>query len=61
MNDKSLLIKEYDDNQELFKRIIDRAKFMLDKEIVGQKIEIHSLIGDIKSFDSFWEKIKRKK
>lgn len=58
---KDSLRSEYDSKQKLFKRIKDTALFKLSQGISGKKMKIHSLDGRIKSFDSFYEKIKRKK
>ena len=45
----------------MYTKIKDTALFKLSQAISGQKIKYHSLTSRIKSFDSFLDKIKRKK
>lgn len=52
---------EYDSKQKLFERIEDAAKFILSQAISRCGLKIHSLPSRIKSFDSFNDKMKRKK
>lgn len=59
--DKHRLRTEYDSKLELYNKVKDTALFKLSQEISGQKIKIHSLDKRVKDFDSFYDKIKRKK
>lgn len=59
--EKNNLKSDYDKKQELYNQVKDTAKFILSQVINGQKIKYHSLTSRIKSFDSFIDKIRRKK
>lgn len=59
--DKNSLKSDYDKKQEWYNQVKDTATFIVSQAISGQKIKYHSLTGRIKRFDSFFDKIKRKK
>lgn len=55
------LDKEYKDNISKYEKLKNEVQFILDDEILNRNIKIHSLSSRIKAFNSFRDKVRRKK
>ena len=55
------LRRKYNERVPLLKQLGVSAKQILSREITRKKIRIHSLYGRVKGFNSFYDKIRRKR
>ena len=55
------LFSEFDKKRDSFKNLADEAKKLLYKEFSRKRIKIHLIFSRVKEFDSFCDKIRRKK
>jgi len=58
---KSELKKNYDLNREYYERVCTLGKTMVEKTLKEQKVDLLHVSSRVKSFESFYEKISRKK
>jgi putative GTP pyrophosphokinase len=59
--EKKELRSEYDRRLNALGQLAETVSFLIHKQVTRRKIKIHSLLYRVKSFDSFFEKMRRKR
>jgi ppGpp synthetase/RelA/SpoT-type nucleotidyltranferase len=59
--DKEKLKEEYDSKAEIYEALEQEAKFVVSTILDKNKIKIHLILSRVKNFESFFDKIERKK
>ena len=58
--DREQARRTFDKNEELYKRLADEVKFILEHELSKASLKYHSVVNRVKKFDSLWNKAQRK-
>ena len=51
---------QFDKNEQIYKRLAEEVKFILEHELSKAGIKYHSIVSRVKKFNSFWDKAQEK-
>src|ERR1700674_908912 len=58
--DKDKARSRFEKNEQIYKRLAEEAKFILDHELSKAYLKYHSIVSRVKKFNSFWDKAQAK-